>query len=284
MSRLYFTSPDAETQVSGSEREQMRAVARSVGIGPLVDALNAWDYDKGKPSNKHLNQANRYVWIGPPRRLEGGPPYEHWLRTILSWHNEAVPTLIHDGKPTHHCEVVANTAILLGSDELRLLVRLANQSDIHCFVEGPDRAWMADLLVRACEAGMLRRGFSKRWADSGGWDAVVELLRADDREPVVCHYSGTDSFPNPDATTWQPSEDVNCGEDGCEDGCVHREGWYELTHAQQWEMGLEYIRSSPALLRLDPAYWADFRFGDGLTAFDFAPKEPIGRTTTPTLD
>src|SRR5690606_31251558 len=46
--------------------------------------------------------------------------------------------------------VSLNTALDTGSDALRLLARLHGQCELHCWVDGPNRAWLADIIVAGC--------------------------------------------------------------------------------------------------------------------------------------
>lgn len=266
MSGIYFQSPHGAEQVSGAERALMGQLVLHTGKALLVDAL-----DRLNPE-VHLNPDHPRVRAG--RRDQ---PTKEWLDSILGWSlfTGEAPALLHGGVPVAHSDVIANTAMLIGSDVLRLAARIDSQCELHCFVEGADRAWLAARIVEGCDTGVLRRGFSQRHGREGGWDAVVDLLRSRADEPVVLSYSVCDGFPNAECSTWvAPNAGREWDTEEQEYQALEEDeaAWDALPEAEQWRMGMEWLRASPGMLRLDPSHWADYRFGNCLTAFDFSPK------------
>lgn len=128
-----------------------------------------------------------------------------------------------------------NTAIAVGNDALRLGARLHGQCEIHCYVEGPNRAWLAGIIEAGRESGFYR--------ESMGWESVCGLLRRRDDSPVVTSYSVTEQFPE--------------FRGGADDA---------LTDEQRWEQGVTELRADWSL-ELKPENFATFRFGDGATVF-----------------
>lgn len=134
--------------------------------------------------------------------------------------------------------MVANPAV-------RLIARLHGQCEIHCYVEGQDRAWLADRIFEALHTlvrvkdmdgdrmvELLRVGFS---ASGGriGWLRLMDWLRSRSDEPVVCSYSVTSQFPPYNAET--------------------------ETHAS-WEQALAGLRARGEWLRMNPTTWDTYSF------------------------
>lgn len=144
-----------------------------------------------------------------------------------------------------------NTAWHFG-DVMRLAARIHGQCEVHGFVEGPNREWLA---------GIIERGYGKifRKETQGyeGWGQVIELLKEADDSPVVMSYSGTENFPN-------PMGDARFSGDAIDD-------FYELPSAERWDIALVALRKKEAAghgLELKPEGWDDFHFGERADCFD----------------
>lgn len=132
-----------------------------------------------------------------------------------------------DGEPVDNFSLTLNTALVLGSDPICLAARLHGQCEIHLYVEGPNRAWLADLIQQGLDLGIFREGVR--------WDEVQELLRADDTAPVVTYSSQTgDNFPNASLADWTPPKI---------DGEDDWDAWYDLLAADQWQLALPGLRA-----------------------------------------
>ncbi|MGK3995050.1 hypothetical protein [Sorangium sp. So ce1024] len=133
-------------------------------------------------------------------------------------------------------EVLLNTCLVLGSDPLCFLARMHAQCEIHAWVDGPDRAWLAGIIDEGRRVGLMR--------DGQGWDDVTALLRARSDEPVVMSYSVCDQFPSRSVANWTPPAD--------EDGEPNRDAWYDLDEAERWRLamdGVQELRFGPETLR-----------------------------------
>ena len=73
--------------------------------------------------------------------------------------------------------VVANTALVVGDDAVKLAVRLHMQAD-EAYVEGRNRSWLANIIAKGLEAGGVFR-------PDQGWSEVKELLRQTDSIALV---------------------------------------------------------------------------------------------------
>ena len=74
-----------------------------------------------------------------------------------------------------------NSAIAVGGDAMKLAARLHGQCEIHCYVEGPNRAWLASLIEDAFAKHIFRTG--------QGWEETCTMLRKSADSPVVCSFS-----------------------------------------------------------------------------------------------
>ena len=140
-------------------------------------------------------------------------------------------------------EMSLNTAMAIGSDPVRFCARVHGQCEIHGYVEGPNRAWLAEIIDEGLRTKILRhetQGYGE------GWEDVAKLLRARDDCPVVTEYSVTGSFPQM-PESWRERED--CDE------------WYEIPEEARWETALRELRESGGWLEWQPKNWALVRFG-----------------------
>jgi len=203
------------------------------------------------------------------------------------------------GVDLHTTDVGLNTALLAGSDLIRLAAKIDGWCEVHAWVEGGDRAWLAGIIEQGLRAGMYRQGLWMDNPDSGardkwapmGWDQVIGLLRARDDEPAVMSYSATDGFPNPYVAGWEPPVDplwrpvwAADGEGLAEwqelDDSIRKEYhddrigelWAQLPAGQQWELAMDGLRRSRPWARLAPDTLAAQTFGLPVTVYDlFAP-------------
>ncbi|WP_143847615.1 hypothetical protein [Nocardiopsis sp. JB363] len=149
-----------------------------------------------------------------------------------------------------------NTAMIGADDPTRLVVRLVAQTEIHGWVNGPNRAWLADIIERGLAEGTLRSEFSNNMGQvfrpGEAWQQVVTLLRERSDEPVVLSYSVSDGWPNPEMAG-STSE--------------FEETFPLLSQEEQWRLSLEGLRAQEGL-EMRPDDWETFRFGHGLSVDD----------------
>ena len=155
-----------------------------------------------------------------------------------------------------------NSVLTDGNRAAQLAAKIHGQCEIHCYVEGEDRAWMADVIDEGLAAGIFRsnQGWAIGKPNTPGWEAVAELLREESETPVVASYSVTDSFPGP-----------HLAPDGWEhDPDDPWEAWSELSHDEQWSMAMLSLREERGL-RLSPDRLAA-PFYDGLNGRQFKQR------------
>ena len=285
MSCVSFHSPSREAELNGSEHLWLGSLVYDLAIG-LLD-LTGYD-----------NAERLQELISPERRLIHGPG------RLLSWAREfqtsfRVATggevLSYKGRPIEAFALALNTAVLIGNDQIKLAARLHAQCELHAYIEGPHRAWVANILEQGLDSGIYRKGLHiqpypeaprEQWLwRPHGWEQVIELLRSRDDEPVVTSHSGTDGFPDEHTAVWEPPTDVDptpgwakeapeewaaLSKDAREE--YRRETasdhWYALPAEERWRLGMEGLRDSTGGLEITPDDWATFRFGHELTVLD----------------
>lgn len=326
MSRLYFLTATAAAELSGSELAWLNHLAE----GP---AMAAWDLDGGisggydhaaallelvpeVPDGPHgANYLHEYLRKAQAERdhnhlllagrAAGGP----WPVTCYEAQRQFVESLrcalrvggfpLHvAGTELHSRDVMYNTALVAGSDQIRLAAKLGGWAEAHTWVEGPDRAWLAEVMAEGLRTGVYRTGMwyastpdgpRDQYADQG-WGQVIDLLRAGDDGPVVASYSGGDDFPNPAiaewtappmppgwAPRWARTEDgatewerdyVAAGRVADYYSRYTRNLWYSLPDEQRWSTGVAGLRATRPWARLAPDTLATVAFGPAVTVYD----------------
>lgn len=175
MSRVYFHSPRGEAELRGSELANMHGTVHDVAMVAL-------------PPSRDLILPRL---TNPVRAWFAAKPYWQFLADVrVTFGVGGALFRDFDGAALGNFPLALNTVLAIGSDPLCLYARLAGQCEIHAYVEGPNRKWMAGLIRDGLDVGLYR--------NDEGWDAVVVLLESHDDEPVVTSYSGTASFPDAD--------------------------------------------------------------------------------------
>lgn len=211
MSRIYFcTQHEGTHEVLGAERAYMGMLCNDLASGFMPHWRE--DLDAILIDTMRSKLAS---YAGDPDRAD-------IVRMYLRHEDRAVFHL--NGTPLENFDLVLNTVLAVGSDPLCLLARLHGQCEIHAYVEGPNRAWMAGLIRQGLSAGLYRRGM--------GWEGLAEFLERSESEPVVTWYSVTDGFPGQYVAEQFAPEGADA------------DTWYdELTHDQRWEYSIAGLRS-----------------------------------------
>lgn len=245
MSRIYFHSEHGEAEVHGSERAYMGSMC-----GHMFTYAMGLDYS-GDDTPQHPSPLRRIL---NPKHYAADPRYEgarfiDALSTVLrvGYQNDV---LIVDGQHVDTFAASLNTAYVMGSDAVKLAARLHGQCELHAYVEGPNRAWLAGIMERGRETHVLRPG--------QGWEETAALLRSRDDGPVVTSFSVCEQFPNRGVAGWKPPVEDD-GEDW--------DAWYELPEVERWQMALDGLRAQGNGLELKPDNWQTFYFRDGVNGF-----------------
>ncbi|MBI2097280.1 MAG: hypothetical protein HYT40_04035 [Candidatus Sungbacteria bacterium] len=253
MSKLYFYSQSGDAEVYGTERHWFNWLCHKMLLAIL---------DLGSDTESR------------PHPLRQAFPANHYTTHYYGkeWATNAENAIIAGGisdpdfrltigdRKSDFWTAALNTALAIGGDPLKLAARLHGQCELHAFVEGTNRAWLADII----EAGRQRNIFRA----NTGWESVIELLRSSSEGPVVTSYSVCEQFPNEviavEEGVWSPPETANEDEDD--------DAWYGLPETEQWRFAMDALRirnqAHDYKIELKPDDWADYHFGDGVSAFD----------------
>lgn len=157
-----------------------------------------------------------------------------------------------------------NTALRIGSPALALAAKISGWCEQHCWVDGPDRAWLADIIDSAISQGIYREGM---WVESAGgaesnwrlqgWREVTALLRAAAAGPVVLSYSVTFGFPNHRVAGWPDDADGDMPQ-----------AWQTLPAERQWEQAMNGLRTMQPWAQISPDSLHEATFGPPVTVFD----------------
>lgn len=267
MSRLYFDSPSGRAELAGSEYAWLKSLVDDLFTG-VMSIRCASDTDR-------LTQL-----INPAHYLANPPPARRFLESVsglnIALTSPSGNLLMWRGHPLDTFALRLNTALAVGSDPVRLAAVLSGQGEIHAWVDGPNRAWLADIMQAGLDAGVYRTSLrlqNGRVVDQG-WPDVIAFLRSGDDEPVVTSYSGSDYFPNPELTGQVTAR--RPGQVLTDEQETHRETqqarFDELDAAEQWRAAMHALRNPtdpwPWGSEIRPATFGGFRFGHGLSALD----------------
>ena len=140
-------------------------------------------------------------------------------------------------------ELQLNTALSMGANFVQLAARLHGQCEVHAYVEGKNRKWLA---------GIIKKGLaSKFYRDGKGWESVIKLLESGETNPVVTSYSGCRSFPNGKVAGYADN---------------NSKAFHLLPREQQWVLALKALRQPHNGLELKPEDWDDNHFSKGTDA------------------
>lgn len=279
MSSINFTTRAGEARVGGPERFSMAIICSDMLLMAVRGLTPAYIVKIMTPGHYLYEQAQRVL------EAKVNPPPEASYAGTLAYKAEQAfeeslkiffRSCFDDDEPFPGFDlfsITLNTALALGSAPVKLGARIHGQCEIHCWVDGPDRAWLADVIQEGRTIGLFR--------DEMGWEAVLELLRASDADPVVLSSSVTDDFPGTHlAAGLEPPvpdlqgrkyEDLSAAEKEANDTAWEdrEEAWEALTDDQRWDMSMQALRDLGNGLQIKPAdFTGEFQFDNGATGFD----------------
>lgn len=247
VSRLYFTSRDDKAELMGWEFHALGGIVTHIALGVLgTDSL---------VSNRVTIEPLWRIVLNPPSYVRDQPDLA--LRTMFGGSGNEGTRIAIDGETVRPRDIAFNTCIAIGAKPLQLAARLAAQGEIHAWVDGPNRWWLADIIMQGREAGLYR--------PNSGWEDVAAMLLREADEPVVCSYSVSDSWPNPtfvmESGLWDPG--ISVDEDVDEAAEIRDNAWGLLSTTLQWDLGIEALRQYEYPLELRPSDWDTAFFGTG---------------------
>lgn len=314
VSRVYFHSPSGDAELLGRERAWLSHLA----AGP---ASAAWDLDTtngfdracfildmapevadGEWGSNYLHTMLRtareqelrnkaiYAGMKPGTPLGYGganhEPTRQLVQALKTRLSVGGLNLVVCGVQLDTTDVALNTALAAGSDAVALAAKIHGWCESNAWVEGPDRAWLADVIELGLAAGLYRRGM--------GWDApttefdrsagVLALLRARDDEPVVLSDSYGDGFPNTSVGDWMPAWPAGVERDWNaltaeqqHEREAREEEWYELPNERRWEIGMAGLRADRAWARLSAETLRTVTFHLPVSVYDLLASDRDGR-------
>jgi len=255
VSRVYFTSRTEEAELHGSERAWMGVFLGDLTVGIVTPLSSGADAERMKellPPDHYLHRTFAANW----------PDWRQSFRA--AWVTDL--TLDWQGHHLSSWDLSLNTALALGNDVMKFFARVHGTCEIHGWVDGPNRAWLADIITDGLTLGLCRREM--------GWESIIKMLRSRDDKPVVMSYSVCDGFPNAEASDWMPAWPEGkprqwdaLSQQEQDDRDERAEAWGNLPPDEQWSRGLCWLREHDGL-EMKPDGWQEFRFGSGLTALD----------------
>lgn len=238
MSSINFHTFKGTTKVRGSERAYFGITCAEIAwviIGP-----HAAEY--GRPSS-----LLRYTC--PPNHFTTNSVGGSFAEAFHIYFRVGDGALLLGERKVSMFTLQLNTALYMGSNPVKLAARLHGQCEIHAYVEGKNRKWLAEIIRQGRNIGFYREDM--------GWEEVIALLEESDEGPVVTSYSVCESFPNAHVAQYP---DVDEDEDAA---------WYKLSREEQWERALIGLRDSGSGLEMSPDNWDGFCFDDGIDANKF---------------
>lgn len=237
MSRIYFHARDGEAKVRGMERYLFASWASQAMINALrLDDRMLQDSPFAKVLPKDL-----YIFRSP-REIDG--------RSLKNWltvgYDKSLPM---GASRVNLFDMALNTLIHAGGETMKFGARIHGQCEIHGWVDGPNREWLAGIIERGMESHMMRRDM--------GWQGAINLLKASSESPVVLSYSVCHSFPNY----------ALAGIDGEDEKAF--EAWEKLSEGEQWDTCMAILREERAGIEMESEGWDGYFFNDGVTGYDY---------------
>lgn len=273
MSCIYFHTPTQETHLAGAERAWLKHLTEETGASAWGLERARWDHVEKLMAMMSKHPADNQWFNYLPLKFEAAQEdrtradeFIASLRTALSVRGIELDV---GGQKLYTSSVELNTALAIGSPALQLAAKIHGWCETHAYIEGEDRAWVADIIDQGLEARIYRGVLRTTDRDSNpitidvGWSRVQELLRSRSDEPVVMSYSVCEAFPN--------NTVIDDWYDSAEKESEHMalsEKWDELDNAEQWDLAMPALRKNKPWARIAPGTLGEVWFGLPVTVFD----------------
>ena len=327
LSKVYWHSPSGTAELSGSERAWLRHLA----LGP---AHAAWDLTTNYRNFERAAFIMSFLQPEDNRGLDG----EHYLFSSYrkaAAQNKANYDAIHadwrsavtdysdidsflqslalaiqgsyqdlvfsvNGHKVNACDINLNTALMVGSEQIQLAAKIHGWCEAHCWVDGPDRGWLAQIMRDGLEQGVYRAGLwyvsralenmeraedasDRRWVEQG-WETVIAHLESRDDEPIVMSYSVCDQFPNPDiagiypAFAYEPDYSYDaCTKKQYAEIDASEDAWDKLPEERQWALALDGLKEQRPWAQITPQNLGTVSFGPNVTIYDLLAPDRLVR-------
>lgn len=267
MSCIEFNSPDRpQVRVGGAERDWARFLCAQIAHG-VLDIAGSPSLDRD-PHHRLLRMVPEGHYLRDLRRHGKDDLAATALRSLID--GDAADALTWNGHRVDGESLVLNTALAVGGDALRLSARVIGTCEIHGWIDGPNRAWIADMIEEGLASGVLRRARQTQYEN---WPGLVTLLRSTSRSPVVMSSSFAEPFPgfhlvSPRSKRW---DEMTEAEEATR--LAEEEAWDQLDPDVRWEQALAALRDPDDGLEIRPESWSSFRFSHGLSALDLMSED-----------
>lgn len=291
MSRVYWHTRDGGAELSGAERGWCHHLAAGLAtaawdltgfevlerLGPIMQMIP--EVPEGRYGANFLHRQFRAAVEADRHARERSRAGDHghfarsggmireFVRSFDTSLRVEPPRIVVAGHSLRLSSVNLNTALVAGSDPIRLAAKLHGWCELHCWVDGPHRAWLADVIDSGRQAGLYRPGM--------GWENVQVLLRATDTGPVVLSYSVTDQFPgpfqHPDAPAWPDGVPRRWDALTAEQQQTREaweDSWRELDPGETFDAGMVWLRAEQPWAQITPDNLATASFGPPVTVYD----------------
>jgi hypothetical protein len=244
VSSLTFNTREGGASVSGLERRKFSAVLTDLAWRALERDLDVHELT-GPSLLRHAVVLPE--WVVNTR----GTEFARTVKLVCAGGaGEEQVNLPGRDNVANVLEVHLNTVVANNSDPVALAVRLVAQASCNAWVDGADRKWLADLIEQGrttwyppeiaadASAFATKPLFDQEPSVNGsyeGWDAVVELLRADDGI-VVLTDSHSDGFPG---RIWAAREGELRDD--------FRTWWQQATPEEMWDRSEAGLREETSL-------------------------------------
>lgn len=266
MSSIGFLTRDGEARVSGREHAKFRGLLGDLAWQQFATAFELDRHPDGTPGARQVVAWPDYVHEAGRTGLRGGTFAGAAKLTLGAGYGSQYVRTPDGPSMATLFDVTVNSVVATTDDLTTLAVRLVAQCEVNAWIDGTDRAWLADLIdtgrrtpwpIRDDEYARNFPMFADEPSINGhydGWAGVVDFLRAGDGT-VVLDYSVTDGFPDADWAAY-PEETNDLG----------RRRFNTATGEQRWdasELGLrQYTRDICPLLRIQPATLHHAAYGE----------------------
>lgn len=260
MSSVAFHSPDHDAvRVGGAERIWAGLLCTRITNGVL--GLDDFASLERPPLDRLLRMIPCDHYVHDYARRANAEGAARALRTALHGYDGC---LAWNGHSIDGFTLALNTALVVGGDPIRLSARVHGSCEIHGWVDGPNRAWLADIIEEGLAGGVLRHAHQIQYEN---WPGVVTLLRGTARTPIVMSYSVAESFPNAHLAHLAMAKNERDARD------TEVEAWDKLDAGTQWEQAFAALEAMGEGLELRPENWGSFRFTHCLSAFDLLAED-----------
>ncbi len=223
MSRIYFHAENESVEVAGPDRHHFGILCADLA---RIQAEVPRVHDAFSSAKDH--------WLVPVLKSSMDPKF---LEYEIAQREKPV---VWKDQQYSSFSLLLNSAYHLGGEALQFAARIHGGCEIHCWVEGNNRLWLAGIIERALSVNVCR--------DDMGWPDVIKLLEQSDKGEVVCSFSVTDSFPL--GVLSRLARDAGLSDEECDDP------------PGTWGAAMASLRETHPYLEMQPSTWDDYHFGN----------------------